>query len=129
MKKWLGALIAIGLLAGCAENTAGLQVDGANQQVLFGDHVLGDRLRVEDITTTQLNGHARGVVRLTSHYKGDQFIQYRFYWYDAQGLEVNTRPSAWQQAIVRGGEGITLSEVSIKPNGTQFRVQIRQFNQ
>jgi uncharacterized protein YcfL len=55
-------------------------------------------------------------------------IQYRYYWYDDNGLEVNAKPSSWKQTIVGGYETRTLSEVSINPNGTQFRVQIRQVN-
>ncbi|GAA5645226.1 hypothetical protein Vpro01_00965 [Vibrio proteolyticus] len=126
MKKWLFAALAAVLMMGCASNTAGLRVDGASQTVLFGDNVLGGRLNVEDITTKQVDGHARGIVRLASQYKGDQHIQYRFYWYDNDGLEVNNKLGPWKQAIVRGMETVTISEVSVNPNGTQFRVQIRE---
>ncbi|CAK4068539.1 YcfL family protein [Vibrio sp. 16] len=128
MKKWLIAAIAALAMAGCASNTAGLRIDGASQTVLFGDNVLAGRLKIEDIATTQVDGRARGVVRLVSQYQGDQAIQYRFYWYDDQGLEVNTKLGPWRQAIVRGTESIAISEVSLNPNGTQFRVQIRENN-
>lgn len=128
MKKWFIAVLAALAVAGCTNNTAGLRIDGASQTVLFGDNVLAGRLKIEDITTTQVDGRARGVVRLVSQYQGDQAIQYRFYWYDDQGLEVNTKLGPWRQAIVRGKESISISEVSLNPNGTQFRVQIRENN-
>ncbi|EGA71855.1 hypothetical protein VISI1226_19052 [Vibrio sinaloensis DSM 21326] len=128
MKKWFMAAIAALVLAGCADNTAGLRIDGASQTVLFGDNVLAGRLTIEDIATTEVDGRARGVVRLSSQYQGDQAIQYRFYWYDDNGLEVNTKQGPWRQAIVRGMESFAISEVSINPNGTQFRVQIRENN-
>lgn len=126
MKKWaIAALTALTLL-GCADNTAGLRIDGATQTVLFGDNVLAGRLKIDDISTSDVDGRARGVVRLESQYKGDQVIQYRFYWYDDEGLEVNTKLGPWRQAIVRGMETIVISEVSVNPKGTQFRVQIRE---
>lgn len=126
MKKWaIAALTALTLL-GCADNTAGLRIDGATQTVLFGDNVLAGRLKIDDISTSDVDGRARGVVRLESQYKGDQSIQYRFYWYDDEGLEVNTKLGPWRQAIVRGMETIVISEVSVNPKGTQFRVQIRE---
>ncbi|MFM2590373.1 YcfL family protein [Vibrio sp. TBV020] len=128
MKKWLISLMTALALLGCADNTAGLRIDGASQTVIFGDNVLAGRLKIEDIATSEVDGRARGVVRLVSQYSGDQYVQYRFYWYDDQGLEVNTKLSPWKQAIVRGTEEIALSEVSINPNGTQFRVQIRQLD-
>ncbi|MCZ4293677.1 YcfL family protein [Vibrio sinaloensis] len=128
MKKWLISAVMALTLLGCAENTAGLRIDGASQTVLFGDNVLAGRLTIDDISTTQVDGRARGVVRLISQYSGDQYVQYRFYWYDDQGLEVNNKQGPWRQAVIRGTEEISISEVSVNPNGTQFRVQIRQLN-
>ena len=128
MKKWLIAAIAALAMVGCASNTAGLRIDGASQTVLFGDNVLAGRLKIEDIATTQVDGRARGVVRLVSQYQGDQAIQYRFYWYDDQGLEVNNKLSPWRQTILRGAEEVSISEISINPNGRQFRVQIRELD-
>ncbi|MEZ8823013.1 YcfL family protein [Vibrio amylolyticus] len=129
MKHWIFILFTALVVTGCAENTAGLRVDGATQNVIFGDNVLGSRLSIDDIATTEVDGRARGVVRVTSQYTGDQHIQYRFYWYDDEGLEVNTKLTPWRKAIVRGYESIALSEVSINPNGTQFRIQIRELSQ
>lgn len=128
MKKWLISAVMALTLLGCADNTAGLRIDGASQTVLFGDNVLAGRLTIEDIATTQVDGRARGVVKLVSQYSGDQYVQYRFYWYDEQGLEVNSKQGPWRQAVIRGTEEISISEVSVNPNGTQFRVQIRQLN-
>lgn len=126
MKKWLISAVMTLALLGCADNTAGLRIDGASQTVIFGDNVLAGRLKIEDISTTQVDGRSRGIVKLVSKYSGDQHVQYRFYWYDDQGLEVNTKLGPWRQTIIRGTEEIAISEVSINPKGTQFRVQIRQ---
>lgn len=126
MKKWVIVLFSVLALAGCSKNTSGLNVDGESQRVLFSDNVLGGRLTIEDISTIDVDGHARGVVRLVSNYNGDQHIQYRFYWFDENGLEVNTRLAPWKKTIVRGMETISISEVSVNPNGKQFKVQIRE---
>lgn len=129
MKKWLVSAVMALTLLGCTQNTAGLRIDGASQTVIFGDNVLAGRLTIDDITTSEVDGRARGVVRLVSNYSGDQYVQYRFYWYDEQGLEVNTKQGPWRQAVIRGTEEISISEVSVNPNGSQFRVQIRQLDQ
>ncbi len=127
MKKWGIALTIMALaLVGCAKNTTGFRIDGQSHNVMFGDSVLGGRLLVDDIATVDVDGHARGIVALSSQYKGDLNIQYRFYWYDDNGLEVNTKQAAWKQQIVRGFETVSISEVSVHQNGKQFRVQIRQ---
>lgn len=128
MKKWLILVFVALFVTGCAQNTAGLQIDGESHKVLFGDKVLGSRLVVNDIATTQVDGRARGVVRLQSKYKGNLNILYRFSWYNDQGLEVNTSSGPWRQAIVYGDASVSLSEVTLNPNGTQFRLQIRENN-
>ncbi len=114
------------LMMACSNNTAGLRIDSAQQQVLYGDQVLAGRLNIDNIATQDSNGHTRGIVQISSTSKSDQNLQYRFYWYDDQGLEVNAKQSAWRQFILRGHEAISLSEVSINPNATQFRIQIRE---
>ncbi|WP_047046411.1 YcfL family protein [Vibrio mexicanus] len=129
MKKWWMAFAACIALVGCAENTSGLRIDGGTQNVWFADNVLASRLIIDDIATTEVDGYARGVVRLTSNYNGDQNVQYRFYWYDEEGLEVNTKLAPWKPAIIRGHESIAISEVSVNPNGKNFRVQIRELKQ
>lgn len=128
MKKWVSILFVALALTACASNTAGLRIDGATQTVLFGDNVLGSRLKIDNISTTEVDGHARGVVRLASQYTSDIHIQYRFYWYDDQGLEVNLKQGPWRQAVIRGMETMAISEVSIHPNGKHFRVQIRELD-
>lgn len=128
MKKWVLGLLGLLLLSGCASNTAGLSVDSTNQRVLFGDRVLAGRIQIEDIVTTEAQGQTRGVVRIASQYRGDQHLQYRFYWYDDEGLEVNLQPGPWKQIILRGEEILSISEASVNPQGKRFRVQIRELN-
>ncbi len=126
MRVWFISLVMFMSLAGCAANTAGIRIDGQAQQVFFSDNVLGSRLLVDNITTTYVDDRPRGVVQLNSNYPSDQHILYRFYWYDNNGLEVNTKPGPWRKMIVRGFESVTLSEVTVNPNGTRYRLQIRQ---
>ncbi|BCL70355.1 conserved hypothetical protein [Vibrio nigripulchritudo MADA3029] len=128
MKKlWIVLLSAA--VFGCAQTpTAGLSIDGQSQRVIMNDNILGGRLDIENIDTDLVNGHARGIVSLASKYKSDQHVQYRFYWYDDKGLEVNSKPGPWRKVIIRGFETISVSEVSVNPNATQYRVQIRQAN-
>lgn len=97
----------------------------ALKKVVFGDNVLGNRLSVEQITTQDNNGLVRGIVSVTSKFTGDQQLQYRFYWYDEQGLEVNGSDSPWRTFVVRGLDTMSIQSVAMKPEATQFRVQIR----
>ncbi|MGO2497843.1 MAG: YcfL family protein [Vibrio litoralis] len=126
MKKWLVAGLGLVALAGCSSsNTAGLRIDSASQQVLYSDSALDEDLTIDNIDTQENNGNTRGLVKITNNSQDTQNLQYRFYWYDDQGLEVNAKQGAWRQFILRGYESMTLSEVSVNPNATDFRIQIR----
>lgn len=126
MKKWLVAGLGVMALAGCSSsNTAGLRIDSASQQVLFSDSALDDDISINNIDTQENNGNTRGLVKITNNSQDTQNLQYRFYWYDDQGLEVNAKQGAWRQFILRGYESMTLSEVSVNPNAADFRIQIR----
>lgn len=126
MKKWLVAGLGVVALAGCSSsNTAGLRIDSASQQVLYSDSALDDDLTIDNIDTQDNNGNTRGLVKITNNAQDTQNLQYRFYWYDDQGLEVNAKQGAWRQFILRGYESMTLNEVSVNPNATDFRIQIR----
>lgn len=126
MKKWLVAGLGVVALAGCSSsNTAGLRIDSASQQVLYSDSALDETLSINNIDTQENNGNTRGLVKITNNSQDTQNLQYRFYWYDDQGLEVNAKQGAWRQFILRGYESMTLSEVSVNPNATDFRIQIR----
>ncbi len=67
MRSWLIGLALIVGLAGCADNTAGIRIDGQTQQIFFNDNVLGSRLLVDKITTTYVDDRPRGVVQLNSN--------------------------------------------------------------
>ncbi len=123
---WLIVALSASLLGCSSPNTAGLRIDGQTQKVMFQDNVLSSWLKIDNIETRMVDGHARGIVSLSSQYKADQTILYRFYWYDDEGLEVNTQQAPWKMKIIRGYESLGISEISVNPNGTQFRVQIRQ---
>ncbi|MFA0086272.1 YcfL family protein [Vibrio sp. 10N.261.51.F12] len=126
MKKWLLSIGVLLVLVGCSSNnTSGIKIEGQTQAVLYGDESMGNKFSIDDISTIDTNGHARGIVKLANKTSVDQIIQYRFYWYDEQGLEVNTKQAPWKRAILRGDETVTLSEVSVNPNGKEFRVQLR----
>ncbi|MFV0575132.1 MAG: YcfL family protein [Vibrio sp.] len=125
LKTSLIAILGVTALAGCADNSTGLRIDSASQQVLYSDTKLDDQLSIDRIDALENNGNTRGVVKITNQEDGTLNLQYRFYWYDAEGLEVNAKQGNWRQFILRGRESITLNEVSVNPNATDFRIQIR----
>ncbi|HAS63285.1 MAG TPA: DUF1425 domain-containing protein [Vibrio sp.] len=127
MKKFVLVILSMFAVAGCATNTSGLRIDGNEQKVLFANDSMSRSLSVNNITTTVVDGHTQGIVSLTSNISSDHDLLYRFYWYDDRGLEVS-KLGNWRRLIIRGEETVSISEISVNPSATQFRVQIRNNN-
>ncbi|MCE0492867.1 YcfL family protein [Vibrio salinus] len=127
MKKILFVLFfsSIAIMGCSSSKTSGLSVDSEYQRVLFGDSSMSSYIRVDDISTQEVSGHTRGVVRLENLDDHSQALEYRFYWYDENGLEVSMKPGAWKRVLIGGKEMESLSEVSISPKGKNFRLQVR----
>ncbi|EGU46935.1 putative lipoprotein [Vibrio ichthyoenteri ATCC 700023] len=128
MKKFVLVVLSMFAIVACSTNTSGLRINGDSQTVLFADSSMSRSISVDDITTRVVDGHTQGIVSVTNNLSSDLDLLYRFYWYDDQGLEVNTKVSNWRRLIVRGAETRSISEVSVNPSATQFRVQIRRNN-
>lgn len=119
-------LITALLLVGCINRSnVGIKLDGHNQNV-----VLGNELLKETLTFTHANTHMQGnrmiaQVILTSNISEDQTLEYRFNWYNLQGLEVDNGQSPWRQFIIYAGASKTLEEEGLSPNAKKFRVSLR----
>ncbi|MHA2937924.1 YcfL family protein [Vibrio sp. RC27] len=129
MKRWLLVLTTMIILAGCSSSpSVGLSVEGKFQQVIMDDSRTADTISVEGVSSAEEQGHSKGIVRVRNKTAANVDIQYRFHWYNEQGLEVNLRPSAWNKLTIFGHDVMSLSEVSLSPKGKEFRVQIREYS-
>lgn len=124
-------LIVLGVVLGltaCSTTTSGISIESSNQSVVIGNTNLANRLSIEKAQVTNVNGLLKAAVPVSSKIDSDLKLQYRFYWYDAQGLEVSGSDSPWRQFIIHGKDTMTLQAVARKPEATQYRIYIRKAN-
>ncbi|MBV7297073.1 YcfL family protein [Enterovibrio paralichthyis] len=125
MKYAMILLSGVLLLSGCANQSAGISIDSSNQNVVLGSSVLGKKLEFGNAKTSTVNDRLLAQVDVTNKSGETQNLQYRFNWYDAQGLEVDSGKSPWRQFIVYGGETVTLQGVALNPDAKNFRISLR----
>ncbi|MGF1867199.1 YcfL family protein [Enterovibrio norvegicus] len=113
------------VLSGCAQNTSGISIDSSNQNVVLGNEVLGKSLEFGNAKTSEVNERLLAQVMVTNKSSESQNLQYRFNWYDEQGLEVDSGKSPWRQFIVYGNDTVTLQGMALNPNAKNFRVSLR----
>ena len=116
---------AVMVLSGCAQNTSGISIDSSNQNVVLGNEVLGKSLEFGNAKTSEVNERLLAQVMVTNKSSESQNLQYRFNWYDEQGLEVDSGKSPWRQFIVYGHDTVTLQGVALNPKAKNFRVSLR----
>ncbi|MDD1782869.1 YcfL family protein [Enterovibrio sp. ZSDZ35] len=126
MRYAVALVSAVLLLAGCATNSeTGISIDSRNQNVVLSNTMLGQALEFGNAQTSVINDRLLAQVKVTNKSSDVQNLQYRFNWYDAQGLEVDNGNSPWKPFIVYAGDSVTLQGVALNSNATNFRVSLR----
>ncbi|KLV04763.1 YcfL protein: an outer membrane lipoprotein that is part of a salvage cluster [Photobacterium aquae] len=124
--RFLLVLAVVMGLVGCSATTSGISIESSNQSVVIGNPDLARRLTIEQAAVSSVNGLLKASVPVSSSTDSDLKLQYRFYWYDAQGLEVSGSDSPWRQVVLHGKDRMTLQAVARQSKATQYRIYIRK---
>ena len=125
MRLFFLVIALLSMMAGCAKNTAGISIDSSSQNVVLSDAKLAEKLDLGNAKTKKVNDRLLAEVKLTNKTTDTQNLQYRFYWYDDLGLELNVDESPWQLLVLYGGESKSVQGVAVSPSAENFRVSIR----
>ena len=120
------ALGLVLLLAGCATNTSGVALYGAAGAAAVAEQHQNVNVTLTELSRRQQNGLLQVNVAAASTQRGDNRLQYLFYWYDDAGQEVAsdgrgwtpsscmaTRPAPcppWRRARLHGVTGFTFAK-------------------
>lgn len=128
MKKTLAILVAAlaSAFAGCITDTSGIAVEKGKLTVynrrLAAHMTLTHHLR-RDTKTGFV--HVQAVLS-NADYSDIQF-QYRFEWYDADGMLIEETSPMWHTARVHGKDRKVLEGVSESKSAADFRLIIRSY--
>ena len=134
MKK-LAAFAVLVLIfgAGCVSNsTGGLEValaeGGGQATIRIDDKKINKLISVENtIVRRRENGFLEANVQVRNCSKNVLSIQYKFKWFDADGMEVQPGGRPWElKTDVHGGEQVTLSATAPEKSGVKFLLRLRQ---
>lgn len=126
--RYISVLIFALMLTACTTTTSGISIESSNQNVVIGNSSLANSVAIERAVVGDVNGLMKAGVPVTSQVNSDMKLQYRFYWYDAQGLEVSGSDTPWRQFVLHGKDTMTLQAVARSPKAKQYRIYIREAN-
>lgn len=119
-------LLGAAVLAGCRlpPRNSGAEVSGGRVTVFDPSFAVNIELERESFTTTP-EGFLRvqTTVRNTNH--EDWACQYRFVWFDADGLEQTHAATPERSCVLRGRQATVLEAVSPLAGTKDFRLELR----
>lgn len=129
------ALTATVSLNGCS-TTAGVEAGGKtvwndegarelSKKVVFESSSLAGDLKVVDLQSALAGNMMRAQATLKSKDRDTLSFQYRFDWYDASGMEINSGAGSWKPLIITGRETKTVQSVAPDPRAKEFKLKIR----
>ena len=138
MRAGWGVLAVVSLLAltGCG-GTAGAVASGKTarddqgarileKKVVFNSIGLKMDIEIVDIKSSLAGNLMRAQAALRSRDSGTLSFQYRFEWYDADGLEINSGAGSWRPLLLNGKEIKTVQGVAPDQRAKEFKLLIRQ---
>ena len=129
------ALMITVSLNGCS-TTAGVEAGGKtvwndegarelSKKVVFNSSSLAGDLQVVDLQSALAGNMMRAQATLKSRDKDTLSFQYRFDWYDANGIEINSGTGSWKPLIITGKETKTVQGVAPDPRAREFKLKLR----
>lgn len=130
------ALVALLGLSGCS-TTAGVETTGKmswdeqgartlEKSVLFNNSSLKGDIQIVDVKSAMAGDMMRAQATLRSKDRDTVPFQYRFDWYDANGIEINSGAGSWKPLILYGRESKTIQSVAPDPRAKEFKLKIRE---
>lgn len=122
---------AILFLSACAANNTGISMDSTNKHVVLSDAELAKKLSFSNSRIVSLSDGPEGEVTVTNNTQTDIKLQYRFNWYDLQGLEVDDVNMPWRSLLINGRESVKLkdSPQNLHYNrAVHFRLSVQEKN-
>jgi len=134
MPKAMMMMVCASLMIGCAStaSTGGFEVsvheeNSAMNTVRIDDRYFAKRFSVEAAhIRREPSGFASAQVRVRNMRDKDIPIQYKFFFFDRDDMEIQPGARSWEQTTVHGGEVVSLSSVAPIKSAVKFVVRVRR---
>ena len=134
------AIVALPLmiiLSGCS-STSGIQGSSAimddgsgiqhSEYVIVNNPKVARGLQIVDIATQFTGNLLIADVTLVSKYSDTEQYQYKFAWFDSDGIEIDSEANVWTPFVMYGNETKSFRGAAPNPSAKQFKINIRLRN-
>lgn len=135
----LFAIFCLCFFNGCATRTSGVEggqtvidtPDGkqfSNYLMVYNPSLAG-RIQIVELKSAVINDLLKAQVSLASTKNKTLSFQYKFAWFDKNGMEIDSSGNAWNPIVVHGKEFRNLQAVAPNASAKSFKVKIRSIDE
>ncbi len=91
------------------------------------DNTLAGTVRVVSINQATVSGNLLKIQATVENLKSSQqTVNYKFEWFDQDGMAVNSANETWKSLPLQGRETTTISTVAVSPKAVDFKLKFRE---
>jgi uncharacterized protein YcfL len=136
-RMWISlGLAALAGACGCATKTSGIEggqtiietPEGdwqTSNYVIVNNPKVARGIQIVDLRSEFVGDLLKANITLVSKSSGTLKAQYKFAWFNAQGMEIDPEAGPWEPMILYGNESKTLQAVAPNPSAREFKIKIR----
>jgi uncharacterized protein YcfL len=128
-------IVGMAVLSGCAATSGaegrakvGWTDDGApllNTKVVYNSTSLSRKIAIDEMTSSKAGDMLLAQVTLHSKAGETLSFQYKFEWFDLNGLALNAASATWKPLIIYGKESKTIQGLAPDPRGRDYKLLLR----
>lgn len=131
MKNVFHAMFALTIMlivAGCS--TAGLRAGDSSltnePYLIVDDPSIGDQISIVKVAHDHVGEIMRANITLQNNRSRSLQVQYRFSWFDANGMELDGQGKPYRDMVIQGKDTINVTSVAPSPAATEFKIRLRK---
>lgn len=133
MNHWLVACMLSFSLIACTTSGIEGRVQGGSpdnpvftQQLIVHSDSLARKIVIAEIRSHFVADLLAATVVLQNKSSRDQSFQYRFSWFDQQGIELEQGADNWTPLVLHGQQSSSLQAIAPNPQARSYKINIRK---
>ncbi|MBY5991261.1 YcfL family protein [Ferrimonas balearica] len=124
MRAWI--LVLTMLLTGCSSITAGVAARSDRPELRIDSSSVAREVTIERVQKRYVGDRLQASAVLASRVSTDRYLQYKFTFYDIDGIPLEPETMSWRPINLHGGEQRPVTAVAPLPTATEFEIYVRR---
>ena len=120
-----GCLVLGAWVTGCANNTAGISAASSGDSRVDSSAV-SRQVKIDQLMSRRQGDLLQGSVVLVSQKSTDIRLQYKFTWFDIDGISLDDESNSWQALTLHGKAHKQVQGLAPNPQAVSFEIYVRE---